>query len=268
MFVSEYATGEVAQDVKTENLWLMLGDCLERMKEIPDGSVDMVLCDLPYGTTACKWDALIPFEPLWQQYRRVCKPNAAILLFGAQPFTSLLVCSNLKWFKYQYVWVKNTQTGIALAKTQPMRKHEDVCVFYNQTPTFNKQMVETESAIMLNHSAKGYGRGEKLTKTEHLPGMQLQRTPFSRMINPNTVLKFDVVPNRSKSKTHPTEKPVSLLEHLVKTYTDSGQVVLDNTMGTGSTGVACMNLVRGFIGIEMDGGYFDVAKQRILAARQ
>lgn len=242
---------------------LILGDCLHEMKSIKDGSVDLILCDPPYGTTACKWDSVIPLDEMWLEYWRVLKNNGAAVIFAAQPFTTTLISSQISHFRYQYVWIKNTQTGIALAKYQPMRKHEDICVFYRKHPTYNKQMVETESEIMLNHSAKGYSRGDKKYVTDHLPNMSLKREPFSRMINPSTVLKFNSVSNRSSIKTHPTQKPVDLLEFLIKTYTNEGDVVLDSCMGSGSTGIACSNLNRNFIGIEKDDRYFDLAKKWI-----
>lgn len=242
---------------------LILGDCLDKLKDLSDNSVDLILTDLPYGTTACKWDAVIPLEPLWEQYWRVLKKNGAVVLFAAQPFTTILISSQIRHFKYQYVWVKNTQTGIALANIQPMRKHEDICVFYKSQPTFNKQMVETESDIMVNHSKKGYTRGSKETQSEHLPSMDLIRKPFSLMINPSTVLKFNAISNRSKIKFHPTQKPVELLEYLIKTYTNENETVLDSCMGSGSTGIACKNLNRNFIGIEKDEGYFKAAKSWI-----
>jgi site-specific DNA-methyltransferase (adenine-specific) len=245
---------------------LHLGDCLELMRTLPDASVDMILCDLPYGTTACAWDSVIPFEPLWAEYRRIAKPHAAIVLHAAQPFTTALIASNMREFRYNWVWVKNTQTGIALAGKQPMRKHEDICVFYRGRGTFNAQMRETDSAIMKQHAARGYGRGENATKSDHNPGMELHRKPFSAVINPATVLQFDVVPNRSRERVHPTQKPIDLVEYLVRTYTNEGDVVLDNCMGSGTTGVACANTGRRFIGMEMDAGYFAIAQQRIMAA--
>jgi DNA modification methylase len=246
--------------------WLMLGDCLERMKEIPDGSVDMILCDLPYGTTACKWDSIIPFEPLWEQYWRVVKDNAAIALFAQQPFSTLLVASQISHFKFDFVWVKNTQTGIALAKYQPMRKHELINVFYKRQPVFNKQPNKSQSTIVLNHVKSGYARGKIKYESQHFPTMMCNRDPFTADINPATVLNFNIVNNRDKSRCHPTQKPVALLEYLIRTYTHEDETVLDNTMGSGSTGVACVNTNRKFIGIEKDEKYFRIAQSRIQSA--
>ena len=234
---------------------LMLGDCLERMKEIEDGSVDMVLADLPYGTTACKWDSVIPFEPLWAHYKRVCKKNAAIVLTASQPFTSALVMSNIDWFKYCWVWDKKVGRGHLVAKKRPMAQHEDVCVFYASAPTYNPQMVKKdrpERGKAMEHSrtsicgGKTTGVQESIVRTHSYP---------------KTILQF---PSESNSqKTHPTQKPVALMEYLIHTYTNQSETVLDNTMGSGTTGVACVNTNRNFIGIERDEGYFNIAKKRI-----
>jgi DNA modification methylase len=249
-------------------MMLLHGDCLQLMKQIPNGSVDMILTDPPYGTTACKWDVVIPFEPLWEQYWRISKENAAILLFAQQPFSTLLVASQIAHFKFDFVWVKNTQTGIALARFQPMRKHELINVFYKKQPVFNKQPNQSQSPTVLNHSKKGYDRGKIKYESEHLPTLKCNREPFTANINPATVLNFNTVNNRDKSRCHPTQKPVPLLEYLIKTYTLEGETVLDNCMGSGSTGVACMNTGRKFIGIEMDDNYFTIAKQRIESAKK
>jgi len=243
-------------DVTTEQYTLLLGDCLERMKEIPDGSVDMVLVDLPYGTTQNKWDSVIPFDNLWKEYYRVCKENAAIVMFAAQPFTSLLVASNIKDFKYDWVWQKPKGTGHLNAKKQPMRDKEDVLVFYRKQPTYNPQM--TEGTPYKDKAGKDHSSNSSMT------GSYGSYTNFRNDNNglryPKQVIKFRVV---ERNTVHPTQKPVDLLEYLVKTYTNGGDVVLDNTMGSGSTGVACLNTNRKFIGIEMDEGYFEIAKKRI-----
>lgn len=240
----------------------MKGDCLDRMMEIPDGSVDMVLCDLPYGTTACKWDSVIPFEPLWAAYRRVCKKNAAIVLTASQPFTSVLVCSNLDIFRDEWVWRKNAGTNFANAKRQPLREHESILVFSEGATTYNPvrrpRMNEraTKAKRRPNHSSttkSGHGFGTKPQVTQYDPDTRY----------PGTVLPFDVVPNSGGGKLHPTQKPVALMEYLIKTYTNEGETVLDNTMGSGTTGVACMNLNRKFIGIERDDTYFTIASNRI-----
>lgn len=238
---------------------LLLGDCLERMGEIPDGSVDMVLCDLPYGTTACKWDAVIPFEPLWAHYRRVTKPNAAIVLTASQPFTSLLVGSNLEAFRYAWVWDKvNRHTGYGNVSFMPLKRHEDICVFVaGGKPTFNRQMGKGAPYVAKRSGAiAGVYEGG---------GLHPQDGVNDGSRNPVSVLsvKADV---KSEMGIHPTQKPVALMEYLIRTYTNEGDTVLDNTMGSGTTGVACANTGRKFIGIERDPTYFEIAKQRISGA--
>ena len=246
-------------DYKDENVWLMQGDCLERMKEIPSGSVDMILCDLPYGTLSCAWDTVIPFEPLWEQYKRVVKKNAAIVLFGSQPFTTQLIASNIKEFKHEVIWFKNVPTGMAQASYAPMKYHENVLVFSSgKIETFNKQMQERE------------GKGKDCYKYEHYCGdsnhvkmQKVKKFYDANLVNPSSIVLFNSVPNR-KGKLHPTQKPVALLEYLIKTYTNEGETVLDSTMGSGSTGVACVCTGRKFIGIEMDENYFKIGRDRIL----
>lgn len=229
-------------------------DCLVKMKDIPDGSVDLVLCDLPYGTTACKWDAVIPFEPMWAEYRRVTKLNAAIVLTAAQPFTSALVMSAASDFKYLWVWDKKIPSGMSYARFQPMRQHEDVLVFCRGRTPYNPQMMEREKPI----KGGGMSKGET-TGNQNL--IALKKTYDKK--NPTTILSFDKV---RKGSLHPTQKPVALMEYLIRTYTESGDTVLDNTMGSGTTGVACMNTGRKFIGIEKDAGYFEIARKRIQEA--
>lgn len=228
------------------------GDCLELMKHIPNGSVDMVLCDLPYGTTACKWDAVIPFEPLWEHYKRVVKTNGAIVLFSAQPFTTKLIQSNFRDFKYCWYWLKNQSTGFAYARYQPMRKVEDICVFYRRHGVYNPQgLVAVREQKPKQHNN---WRDEHVYKVGTL---SKEYTP--RFTNwPKNVLQFN-----TERGLHPTQKPVALLEYLVKTYTNPGDLVLDNCMGSGSTGVACVNTGRRFIGMEKEKEYFETAKQRI-----
>jgi site-specific DNA-methyltransferase (adenine-specific) len=232
----------------------MLGDCLERLREIPDGSVDMVMADLPYGTTACKWDSVIPFNPLWEQYRRVCKKNAAIVLTACQPFTSALVMSNASMFKYELIWEKTKSTGFLDCSYRPMRSHENILVFYNAKPVYNPQ--KTKGAPWVRGRVKRPKScwGEQ---AEHYAKNDTgERHPKSVMLisNPN---------NGSK---HPTQKPVALMEYLIRTYTNKCETVLDNTMGSGTTGVACVTTGRNFIGIERDEGYFEIATSRIAAA--
>ena len=228
---------------------LILGDCLEEMKKIPDKSIDMILCDLPYGTTACKWDTIIPFEPLWEQYKRIIKDNGAIVLTASQPFTSALVMSNVKMFKYSLVWEKDRPTGLFTAKIQPMKYHEDILVFGEGKLRFNPQMVKGE---------KSHSRGKNLAKSNHYGNSSFVDTT-SDMKYPKSILKF----NREHPPVHPTQKPVALFEYLIKTYTNEGDLVLDNCAGSGTTGVACKNLKRNCILIEKDEEYFKIAERRI-----
>ena len=232
---------------------LRQGDCLELMKDIPDDSVDMVLTDPPYGTTACKWDSIIPFEPMWEQLRRIIKPNGAIVLFGSQPFTSALVMSNPKMFKYDWVWNKRMATGFLDAKKRPLKVHENILVFYEKLPKYNP--------IFTN--GKPYTRPEptKLFNGYRQDLLKVATTNVSGKRYPKTII--DISNANQRGKVHPTQKPVALLEYLIKTYTNEGETVLDFTMGSGSTGVAAKNLNRNFIGIELDEEYFEIAKKRI-----
>lgn len=233
---------------------LMQGDCLQRMAEIPDGSVDMVCADLPYGVSNSPWDSVIPLAPLWQHYRRIVKTNAAIVLTASQPFTSTLVASNPAWFRYDLVWDKVGTTGFANAKRMPLRRHESVLVFYARQPTYNPAM-EVRGAPR----NKGGSRGDKgVYRIAH------SAPAFNNTYYPTSIV---TVSNASKKGVvHPNQKPVPLLEWLVRTYSNEGDTVLDNTMGSGSTGVACMNTGRRFVGIEQDQRYFGIARDRIDAA--
>lgn len=232
------------------------GDCLEVMKEIPDKSIDMILCDLPYGTTACKWDTIIPFEPLWEQYKRIIKDNGAIVLTASQPFTSALVMSNVKTFKYAYTWVKTKPSGFQNAKRIPMKKHEDILVFYNSQPIYNQQnLIKLEKPIksgrarLKNDEQHHLGVAGKLEhKTTHT-GWQDSVLYFA---NPS-----------GKGHLHPTQKPVALFEYLIKTYTNEGDLVLDNCAGSGTTGVACRNLNRNYILIEKEQEYIEIINKRL-----
>jgi site-specific DNA-methyltransferase (adenine-specific) len=233
---------------------LMQGDCLERMKEIPDGSVDMVLCDLPYGTTACKWDNVIPFEQLWQQYKRIIKPNKAICLFGSEPFSSALRMSNIKDFKYDWIWDKKIPSGMSYARFQPMRQTENISVFCNGKTVYNPQMVKRDKPI--KKGGNKYSPSAPIQACKE--GKDFKKTYEYK--NPINIIVFDKI---RKGSLHPTQKPVDLLEYLIRTYTNEGETVLDNCMGSGSTGVACVNTGRNFIGIELDPDYFAIAKGRI-----
>lgn len=232
---------------------LMQGDCLDAMWLIPDGSVDMVLCDLPYGTTACKWDSVIPFGPLWSHYWRVLKPNGAVVLTAAQPFTTQLIASQIGNFKYCWYWMKPGVTGFANAKKQPLRNVEDVAVFYRSLPTYNPQGLVPYGKINKRSDPGGI-----LGKTGVGTDAYLQE--FTNY--PRQVLEF----GQTDKKVHPTQKPVALMEYLIRTYTNEGETVLDNCMGSGTTGVAARNTGRNFIGIERDPEYFKIAQSRILGA--
>ena len=234
------------------------GDCLELMLDIPDKTIDLILCDLPYGTTNCAWDILIPFDLLWQNYTRIIKDNGAIVLTAAQPFTSMLIMSNLKMFKYCWTWVKNKKTGFLNANKQPLRQTEDIVIFYNKQPTYNPQ--KTHGHKPVNSFVKHTSDGETLGKTKQglKGGGQTDRFP-------SNVIYMDVVNNDNSGgdKFHPTQKPVALFEYLIKTYTNEGDLVLDNCAGSGTTGVACKNLNRNFILIEKEQKYCDIAAKRI-----
>lgn len=241
---------EFTMDFKNENTWLMHGDCIERMKEIPDGSVDMILADPPYGTTACKWDSIIPLEPMWEQLKRVIKPNGAIVMTASQPFTTTLIASNMKMFKYCWVWDKKSAANVMNAKYSPLKIHEDVVVFGG---CYRPQKVK----------GKGRWKGGK-KKPSEIDNVNIPGRYWSDEYYPKSILQFS---NASqKGKCHPTQKPVALMEYLIKTYTNECETVLDFTMGSGTTGVACKNLNRSFIGIEFDDGYFNISKERIDSA--
>ena len=222
------------------------GDCLEVMKDIPNKSIDMILCDLPYGTTQCKWDSIIPFEPLWEQYKRIIKDNGAIVLTASQPFTSALVMSNIKWFKYEWIWVKNNATGHLNAKRKPMSIFEDIIVFSPSFPKYNPQgLIPFNKKVRRGHNGSNYGVSGKEN--------------FQEFTNyPLDILCFD----SDKNKLHPTQKPVALFEYLIKTYTNENEIVLDNCIGSGTTAIAAINTNRKFIGIEKDEEYFRIAQER------
>ena len=245
---------------------LIQGDCLERMKEIPDGSVDMVLTDPPYGTTACKWDSVIPLEPMWEQLKRVIKPNGAIVMTASQPFTTTLIASNMKMFKYEWIWKKNLPTGFATAKYQPMKSHESTLVFGSGKMRYNPQPTETN--IRDRKLGGSNGIRAKAKRGSVYGNLQTDQSEIilKKLVSPRSVIEIPCVP-RATGTLHPTQKPVALMEYLIKTYTNEGETVLDFTMGSGTTGVACKNLNRNFIGIELDQTYFDIAKTRIEGAK-
>jgi len=226
-------------------------DCLELMKDIADKSIDMILCDLPYGTTACKWDVVIPFEPLWEQYKRIIKDNGAIVLFGSEPFSSALRISNITEYKYDWIWDKKIPSGMSYARFQPMRRSEQISVFCNGKTKYNPQMTLRDFPIKGGGMSKGETTNNQKIKA-------LNKTYTHK--NPTNILVFDKV---RKGSVHPTQKPVALFEYLIKTYTNEGDLVLDNCAGSGTTGVACMNTKRDFILIEQLQEYVDIANKRL-----
>ena len=225
-------------------------DCLEGMKLIDDKSIDMILCDLPYGTTACKWDSIIPFEPLWEQYERIIKDNGAIVLTASQPFTSQLVNSNIKNFRYEWIWEKEQGVNFPQAKKQPLKSHENICVFYKKQPNYKPQMIDV---------GKGWKSGSK-SKIEVYGGFETieGKKSTNTLRYPKTVQRF----NREYG-LHPTQKPVALFEYLIKTYTNENEIVLDNCIGSGTTAIASIHTNRNFIGFEQDEHYFNLANKRI-----
>lgn len=250
---------------------LYQGDCLQLMSNISDRSVDMILCDLPYGTTACKWDSVIPFEPLWEQYNRIIKDNGAICLFGSEPFSSKLRMSNITKYRYDWIWEKHKPSNFALAKKQPMKYHETISVFYKKQCMYNPQMINRISRrIEAGQKNNEIGMTINLGELNSLKSVEHDyRIYNSNFKLPSSIIKIPAVVSTSKEKQpHPTQKPVALLEYLIKTYTNEGEIVLDNCMGSGSTGVAAVNTDRNFIGIELDEKYFNVAKERIEKAQE
>lgn len=236
---------------------LFLGDCFDILPTIPSGTVDLVLADLPYGTTQNKWDVRMQLEVLWSHYRRVAKSSAAIVLTSAQPFTTLLAASNLEEFRYTYAWIKNRKTGNLNAKRRPMIGHEDICVFYREQPTFNVQLKSPKYKLR---------KGSAISKTTNygnVVGDAYVKPDYDGMVTADSVLEFDC-----ETGLHPTQKPVSLMEYLILSYTNPGDIVMDNCMGSGTAGVASMKNGRGFIGIERDETYFELARDRIESSGQ
>ncbi len=231
---------------------LFLGDCLDRMKEIPDGSIDMVLADPPYGTTRCKWDSVIPIDPMWEQLKRIVKPSGAIVMTASQPFTTTLIASNLKMFRYCWVWDKSQVTNFLNSKKQPLRRTEDVAVFYRSQPTYKPQMTRGKPyTISRAYETESYGRQRE------------NATVNSGTRYPDGIIR---IPQIRVKGGHPTQKPVALMEYLIRTYTNEGETVLDFAMGSGTTGVAALNTGRRFVGIELEERYFSDAKDRLSEA--
>ena len=228
-------------------------DCLEGMKRIPDKAIDMILCDLPYGTTQNKWDSIIPFDKLWEQYNRIIKDSGAIILFGSEPFTSKLICSNIDNFKYNWIWQKNKTTGFLNAKKQPLNDHETISVFYKRQCTYNPQMTVAERVykrgFVKRNKSDCYGEEKDFTQVD--TGLRY----------PKRIIYFNK--NKTREQLHPTQKPVELCEYLIKTYSNECDLVLDNCIGSGTTAIACINTNRNYIGFELDTGYFNLANERI-----
>jgi site-specific DNA-methyltransferase (adenine-specific) len=234
---------------------ILLGDCLELMKDIPNGSIDMILCDLPYGTTACKWDTIIPFDKLWEQYERIIKPNGAMVLTASQPFTTVMIGSNLKLFKYELIWDKISTSSGVMAKKQPMKCHENIMVFYKKQPTYNPQM----------YKGTQWKRGGKNRNTPQIYGdvksIGKPKNDVTDMKYPKSIVTFSNA-NRN-NRIHPTQKPTELFEYLIKTYTNEGDLVLDNTAGSGTTAISCLNTNRQFIVMEKEQEYYDIILKRV-----
>lgn len=249
---------ELTENFEIKPNTLINDDCLHAMKFIPDNSISMILTDPPYGTTACKWDSIIPLEPMWEQLKRIIKPNGAIVMTASQPFTTTLIASNMKMFKYDWVWKKPKGTGHLNAKKQPMRDKEDIVVFYDKQCTYNPQ--KTKGKPYKDKAGKNHSGNSSMTNIYGAYTNKREDNKGTRY--PKQVIEFGVV---ERGTLHPTQKPIALMEYLIKTYTNEGETVLDFTMGSGTTGVAAKNLNRNFIGIELDKHYFDIAQARINA---
>ena len=238
------------------------GDCLELMKEIEDKSIDMILCDLPYGSTACKWDTIISLDKLWEQYKRIIKDNGAIVLNATNPFATMLIQSNLEWFRYEWIWHKNMTSGFALAKKQPLRNHELILVFYKKQPTYNP-IKEQRDMSESSRKRMNYDFTTIKGTNEHQGGLKkVQFIPEDKdLCYPKYVKRWKGI--NSHNRNHPTEKPLEMVEYLIKTYTNEGDLVLDNCIGSGTTAIACKQLNRDFIGMEKEQKYVDIANERL-----
>ena len=240
---------------------LIQGDCLEKMKDIPNKSIDMILCDPPYGTTACKWDSVIPFDKMWEQLNRIIKPNGAIVLFGSEPFSSALRMSNIDNYKYDWYWNKKHGANFAQANKRPLNVIEVASVFYAKPPIYNSQKIDNPKGEEKRHRYKPSEQKEVFIGQVAMANKYAKK---GKNYEPEKLLARSIITfSREHKPIHPTQKPVALMEYLVKTYTNEGDTVLDFTMGSGTTGVACKNLNRNFIGIELDEEYFKIAEKRI-----
>lgn len=259
-----------------DNIKIMNGDCLELMKTIPDNSVNLILCDLPYGTTKCKWDSVIDTDKLWTEYKRILiKPTGVVVLFGQQPFTTKLISANYDWFKYNIIWKKNKTTQYLLANYRPMKCTEDICVFspggaaaaskHKGNMTYNPQNLIPVNIVKKNSEKR---IGKMLNQLHHLgPNNKLTSdTEYKQSFTnyPTELIEFDI----ESDTIHETQKPIKLIEYLIKTYSNEGDIILDNAMGSGTTGIGCVNTNRKFIGIELEKKYFDLSHQRILSAKK
>ena len=251
----------------SDAVFIQQGDCLELMKNIPDKHIDMILCDLPYGTTKNKWDVVIPFDLLWNIYERIRKNNCVVVLFGAEPFSSYLRLSNIVNFRYDWIWHKSKPSGMALSKKQPMRNHENISVFYSGQYNYIKEKREGFTEKTINQYKSGHlgtyrNHGDSTTGLGRTNLKKIEEMRF-----PTTIKKFASIPN-VKGTLHPSQKPIDLLEYLIKTYTNEGDIILDNCAGSFSTGVACINTNRKFIGYELDQKYFEIGKNRLIEANK
>jgi site-specific DNA-methyltransferase (adenine-specific) len=233
-------------------------DCFDVFDKVADASIDMILCDLPYGTTACKWDTVLPFDKLWAQYKRVLKPSGVVVLTASQPFTSVAVMSNLKWFKYEWIWSKNMVSGFGYAKYRPMLSHENILVFCKGKTLYNPQREQTISEQVRKNNAKGVTRKQTKSNVEHMANFKKdgRELPFNTLVYPKTVQNIKCV-GRAGGSLHPTQKPIALFKYLIETYTNAGMRVLDNCAGSGTTGAACIELGREYILIEKESTYFN-----------
>lgn len=244
--------------IELDNIYNM--DCLEGMREIPDGSIDCIICDLPYGTTACKWDSVIPLKALWEQYNRIIKPQSVIVLFGQEPFSTMLRMSNLNCWKYDWIWDKKSKQGFLNAKKRPLKQHELISVFSNGTPVYHPQMITKGKPRNKGRYNKRKGDGDGCY------GKYGNEGTCNNVYYPSTILEFS---NADHSDVwHPTQKPVELIRYLIRTYSDEGQVILDNCMGSGTTAIAALRERRHYIGFELNREYFDKAQQRIANEKQ
>ncbi len=242
---------------------ILLGDCLELMKDIPNGSIDMILADLPYGTTACKWDTIIPFEPLWEQYERIIKDNGAIVLFGSQPFTTKLINSNINIFRYELIWKKERPTNPLLCKKQFPKYHENICIFYKKQPTFNAQYIKRKEENKRNNKPRNYADNTKVTTDKYSEIVLSGNNDYIYQPNIIEMPIPNIIEMPMERGLHPTQKPVNLLELLIKTYTNENDLVLDNCAGSGTTAIACLNTKRQFIVMEKEQKYYDIILKRV-----